>query len=242
MNIEENYVTPSNPGSFSGKTLFIKELRKKYKKLNVNKINNWFLNNESYTIHKPIRKKFLRNKVIVNGIDDTWQADLVDLTNLAHINDNYKFILTVIDVFSKYAFAIPLKNKSANSIVSSFKIILGKGRKPKKLQTDAGNEFINKSLKRFLKDVKIYTTYSEMKASIIERFNRTLKEKMWRYFSYNHHNRWIESLPDIITSYNNSYHRSLKRAPSVVNKNNEKEIFKLCTNRQNQKLLNLNLK
>ena len=149
------------------------------------------------------------------------------MSNLSHLNDNFKFILTVIDVFSKYAFAIPLQNKSATSIVDAFKKILTHGRKPKKLQTDAGNEFINKSLKKFLKNVKMYTTYSEMKASVVERFNRTLKEKMWRFFSYNHHYRWIDELDNFLLAYNNSFHRSIKRTPNEVNKHNEQEIFNI---------------
>ena len=207
ININKEYTTPSNPGAFSGKTSFIKELKNKKIKYNKKEINDWFLNEDSYTIHKPIKKNFKRNRVIVSGIDDTWQADLIDLSNLSHLNDKYKFVLTVIDVFSKYAYAIPLKNKSAESIVNAFKLIISNGRTPKKLQTDAGNEFINKSLKKYLKQVKMYTTYSEMKASVVERFNRTLKEKMWRYFSYKHHYRWVDVLQDFIKSYNNSYHR-----------------------------------
>ena len=228
IDFKTEYTQANLPGSFSGQSVFFKELFKRYpnKKIDKKEIQNWLLDQDTYTIHKYNKKKFKRNKIIVNGIDDTWQADLVDLSNLSEVNDDYKWLLTVIDVFSKFAWAIPLKNKQSNSVVEGFQKILQSGRYPNKLQTDQGNEFLNKNLKKLLKNVNMYVLNSEMKASVIERFNRTLKEKMWRYFTFKQSHRYIDILQDIVYSYNHTFHRTIKTSPNEVNKINEELIFK----------------
>ena len=204
----------------------LREVKKR--KLNISKkeIENWLLEQEEYTLHKPLVKKFPRNQVIVTGIDDTWQADLVDVTKISNQNNGNKFLLTCIDVFSKYAWVIPLKNKSANSIVEAFKIIF-KERFPVKIQTDKGKEFLNNDLSKYLKykKIKLYTLNSEMKACVVERFNRTLKEKMWRYFTHAGNKKFIEILDDLVKSYNNSYHRTIGTTPTSVNQKNENKIW-----------------
>ena len=153
IDFKTEYTQANLPGSFSGQSVFFKELFKRYpnKKIDKKEIQNWLLDQDTYN-----KKKFKRNKIIVNGIDDTWQADLVDLSNLSEVNDDYKWLLTVIDVFSKFAWAIPLKNKQSNSVVEGFQKILQSGRYPNKLQTDQGNEFLNKNLKKLLKNVNMY--------------------------------------------------------------------------------------
>ena len=228
IDFKTEYTQANLPGSFSGQSVFFKELFKRYpnKKIDKKEIQNWLLDQDTYTIHKYNKKKFKRNKIIINGIDDTWQADLVDLSNLSEVNDDYKWLLTVIDVFSKFAWAIPLKNKQSNSVVEGFQKILQSGRYPNKLQTDQGNEFLNKNLKKLLKNVNMYVLNSEMKASVIERFNRTLKEKMWRYFTFKQSHRYIDILQDIVYSYNHTFHRTIKTSPNEVNKINEELIFK----------------
>jgi len=143
----------------------------------------------TYSLHKPARKTYKRNMVLVRSIDEQWQADMVDLQSLEKHNDGYKYLLTGIDLFSKYSFVIPLKSKVSVNIIDAFKSIFKTHRKPYKLQTDAGKEFINKEVQKFLKaeDVEFFTTKSEMKASVVERFNRMIKERMWKYFTHKTH-------------------------------------------------------
>ena len=139
---------------------------------------------EAREMHHRIVRNFPRRKVIVNHIDDIWSADLVEMPP----DQGSKYILTVIDVFSKYAWAIPLKNKQSTTVIDAFEnIIKTSGRTPMKLWTDAGSEFINKQFKKFLTEHKteLYHTFNEGKAVVIERFNRTLKEKMWFRFTVN---------------------------------------------------------
>ena len=224
--LKELYFNIKNPHSYSGLSSLLREVKKRKLKIKDDKVREWLLQQEEYTLHRPIRKKFKRNKVIVTGIDDTWQADLVDITKLANQNNGIKFLLTCIDVFSKFAWVLPLKNKSGKSITEAFKEIL-ETRQPTKIQTDKGKEFLNSEFLNYLKSkkIKLYTLDSELKACIVERFNRTLKEKMWRYFTHVGNKKYSEILPDLVDSYNNSYHRTIGMKPTAVNKKNETKIW-----------------
>lgn len=122
--------------------------------------------------------------MIVNEIDDIWSADLIDMKEFANSNKGTKFLLNVIDLFSKYAWSVPLKDKTGESIVEAFnKITIT--RKPNKLWVDKGKEFYNKAFDKWLqsKNISIYSTFNEGKAVVIERFNRTMKARMWKYFT-----------------------------------------------------------
>ena len=178
-------------------------------------------------LHKPYRKNYPRLKVVVRGIDETWQADLVDMKKYSQVNRGFTFLLTVIDIVSKYAWAIPLKNKEGLTLKKSFNDLLSKGRVPINLQVDKGTEFYNKNVKSLLKEYKInlYSSYSHLKASIIERFNRSLKTEMWKKFTLNGNNKWIDILDDLIENYNKKLHRSIGMRPIDVNHNNVKLVL-----------------
>src|SRR6185436_8299968 len=117
-------------------------------------------------------------------------------------NKGYKYLLTVIDVFSKYAWSVPIKNKSATSVTNAFKSILNQGRKPTNLQSDRGLEFYNNHFKNLMKEYNInhYSTYSNLKASVCKRFNRTLKEKMWKQFTINGNYKWLDILQELLNN------------------------------------------
>ena len=110
---------------------------------------------------------------------------LANIQSMQKFNDGYRYLLVCIDVFSKYAYVVPLKNKTGLSLVEAFKTILASGRKPEKIITDQGTEFFNRHFKALLKDkdIELYNSYSETKASFVERLICTLKTKMWRYFT-----------------------------------------------------------
>lgn len=221
------YYKANNSGSFSGVQSLYRHVKEKKLPITFNQVKNWLYKQEVYTLHKPIKKRFKRNKVIVFGIDDTWQADLVDVQKLAKFNKGNKYLLTCIDLFSKYAWVVPLQDKSGKSIINAFSEIF-KERIPKKIQTDKGKEFLNQNFKIFLKskNVSLYQINTEMKACIVERFNRTLKEKMWRYFTSSKKSEYLKVLDKIVKSYNNSYHRSIKMKPSNVGIKNSDIVFK----------------
>ena len=178
-------------------------------------------------LHRPYRRNYPRLKVLVRGIDETWQADLVDMKKYSQVNKGFTFLLTVIDIVSKYAWAIPLKNKEGLTLKKVFKDLLEKGRVPVNLEVDKGTEFYNKHVKSLLKENKIhlYSSYSHLKASIIERFNRSLKSEMWKKFTLNGNNKWIDILDDLVKKYNKRIHRTIKMRPIDVNKTNEREVL-----------------
>ena len=186
----------------------------------------WLSTQDTYSLHKPTRRCFPRRRVIVSGIDDQWQADLVDLSSLKKENKNYKYLLTCIDVFSKFAWVEPLKDKNGKSLKELCTDFPESPKKPRALQTDKGSEFTNKLLQSWLssRNIHFFTTHNEeTKASIVERFNRTIKTRMWRYFTSKNTKKYIGVLKDLVHSYNHSYHRSIKHTPaSVVYENQEK--------------------
>ena len=137
------------------------------------------------------------------------------MSAISKYNDGYKFLLTCIDVFSKYAWAIPLKNKSSKSVVAAFELLFG-NRRPANLQTDKGTEFLNAPTQELFKENRInfYTTENDdVKASVVERFNRTLKSKMWKYFTFKGTHRYVDVLNDLLHSYNNTFHPYDKNEP-----------------------------
>lgn len=170
-------------------------------------------------LHSSARRYFPRRRVIVRGYDDLWQADVVEMRPYSRLNRGHHYILTVIDVLSKYAWAAPLKSKSGKDVAEALsRIIQNDGRCPKNLQTDRGKEFYNNNVQSILKKRGIlhYSTYSVMKASVVERFNRTLKNKMWKLFTLNGTYRWIDALPRLIMEYNMQKHRTIGMRPVDV--------------------------
>ena len=154
-------------------------------------------------LHKPVKRKYKKRKIVSFGIDDIWAADLVEMGSLAKHNDNFKFVLTVIDIFSKYGWAVPLKNKSGASVAKAFEELF-KSRKPNKIWTDKGKEFYNKDVSKVLedKDIELYSTENEEKSAVVERWNRTMKEKMYKYFSANNTYKYIDVLDALVSQYN----------------------------------------
>ena len=181
----------------------------------------------SNELNKPSINKFPRQKVIVNHINEIHSTDLVDMSQYSKMNKGYKYIFTNIDVFSKYAYAYPLKSKKIQDIKPCFEKIFKKN-KAKFIWSDKESSFLSKEMQQFFKDnnVKIYHTYSHLKAVIVERFNRSKKELMMKHFTKNNNTVWYNILPKLIKVYNNRYHSTIKMKPIEVNKSNEKYIKK----------------
>lgn len=219
----------SNPKTgYSGFETLYKKAKSVKPEITRKTVKTWLAKQATYTLHKPARKNYTRNRVLVSGIDEQWQADLADLQSLSTYNDGYKYLLNCIDIFSKFAWSVPLKTKTSREVLAAFSHILSSSnRKPFKLQADAGSEFVNKDFQKFLKSnfIDFFTTNSEVKASIVERFNRTLKTIMWRSFTHSNTFRYIDILQDLLNNYNHSVHRTIGTCPANVNHVNENEIL-----------------
>ena len=179
----------------------------------------------SQELNKPSMNKFERQKVIVNHINEIHSTDLVDMSQYSKMNKGYKYIFTNIDVFSKVAYVFPLKSKKIQDIKPCFEKIFEKN-KAKYIWSDKESSFFSKEMLQFFKDnnVKIYHTNSHLKAVVIERFNRSLRELMMKHFVTNNNTVWYNILPKLIKIYNNRYHSTIKMKPIEVNKSNEKYI------------------
>lgn len=226
--LKEIYYNTKNPASFSGAYKIFIEAKKDIPQIKLNDVKKWLSKQLIYTLHKDARKHFKRNPIIAEHSKENYQADLVDMKEFKRFNNGFTYILTVIDVFSKKVFAIALKNKTATSIAKAMGIALEKLLPPAKLQTDKGKEFENKLFFNLMTEhnINYFTTKNQtIKCSIVERFNKTLKNKMFKYFSKTGKRRYIDILDDLINSYNNTYHTSIKMTPNEVNNDNEKNVF-----------------
>ena len=148
-----------------------------------------------------------------------WSVDLVDMQSLSRCNKGFKYLLCAIDLFSKYAWVIPIKDKKGTIIVNAFKKIISKGqRKPNKIWVDQGSEFYYQSFKDFLKinNIEMYSTFNEGKSVVAERFIRTLKNKIFKHMTTISKNVYIDVLNDIANKYKNAVHRTIKIKPIDV--------------------------
>lgn len=219
------YYTPSSPASFGGISRLVREA-KKHTPINKEDVQSWLKKQFTYTLHYPARHNFVRNPTFVTGIGEQVQVDLVDMSMFADENDGYRFLLTAIDSFSKKAAVIALKNKSGRSVASAFERIVS-ALQPSSVYSDAGTEFTNNIVQQFLTAKKIthFVSQSEKKAAIAERFNRTLKERMFRYMTSSGSRRYIDVLDDLVCAYNKSKHRSIGMAPVEVTEDNQRQVF-----------------
>lgn len=165
-------------------------------------------------IHHNARTFFPRRSYVMRGVNDTFQADLIEMIPFANQNNGYKYILMVIDVFSKHAWAKGIKDKSGKEVTKAMSSIFKENphHVPRNLHTDEGKVFYNQHFQILMKTHKInhYSTYSKMKASIVERLNRTILTKLWRQFSLQGSHKWLKHLQPIIRSYNSTIHRTIK--------------------------------
>ena len=224
-------------------TFLVKNIISSKKKLGLGNNPNEILSHE---LHKPKRVNFERRRVISNHIDHIWGIDLITMIKYSKQNNNYKYILTVIDFFSKHSWCYPLKNKNYNEIINSFKDIFKKSkRKPKMIQSDEGSEFTNKQVQKFFNDnnIKWYHTFNrDIKCSICERFNRTILNKIYKNFTLNNSTIWIKDLNKLVKEYNNSYHRTIKMKPVDASKKSNENIvrknynFEIITNKKKFKI------
>ena len=189
-------------------------------RLIIGRKRKWGLGNEwsnelADELHKSIRK-FEKRRVFAGDVDAIWSADLVEMESFNKQNRGYKYILMIIEVFSKYGWAIPLKTNTGLEVTKAFQHLCRTQSSPQKLWTDKDKEFYNKSMKDIVHkhNVDLYSTENVEKSSIVERWNRTIKRNMWKYFSANNTMKYIDILPNLIKKYNNTYHRSIKCTPA----------------------------
>ena len=176
-------------------------------------------------LHKPVIKKFNKRKVYSQFKDNIWGVDLADMQSLSKKYKGIKYLLCALDLFSKYAFVVPLKDKKGISIVNAFnKVIKQSNRKPNKIWVDQGGEFYNHVFKKWLSsnDIIMYSTFNEGESVVAERFIRTLKNKLYKHMTATGKNVYYDVLDDVVNEYNNTKYSTIKMKPKDVGDNNKR--------------------
>lgn len=223
--LEDQYYDIAHPGSYAGADKLYRSQDTSTRK----EVKNWLKAQEVYTLHKPVRRRFRRNQVVVSGIDGQWDADLIDYSNLRSYNNGYSYVLVVIDILSRFVWCRKLKTKKTAEVAAAMEDILNEGRSSDALRTDRGAEFLGVQFRRLMekKGITHFLTNNELKASYAERVIKTLKKKIARYFTHKQTRRWENIIDDVTKSYNSTYHRSIRRSPASVNKDNATEVLQL---------------
>jgi transposase InsO family protein len=191
-------------------------------------VDNYLHSIDAYTLNAQVKRKFPRIKILSRGVYHQFQADLVDMQQFANENDGIKYLLTCIDVTSRYAWVVPMKNKTAKSTVSAFKTIIDEGNVPELLQTDDGSEFLAKEFQDYCKKEGIshFVAPSNSNCAFVERFHRTLKMRMTRLWTLRANHRYIDHLQDLVDNYNETVHSVTKMKPVEVNEENQLDAIK----------------
>lgn len=193
---------------------------------------NKFLNTkDSFTLFRPKRKQFPRNYYMVTGIGDLMECDLLEIGNVKNFNKGKRYILVAIDVFSKKLYARALKNKQSKTTADAMQEIINNfGYKIKKIQTDAGKEFVGGPFQKMLKENGIefrIAHSSDSKAVIVERAIRTLRMLISRYRVEFNTNAFVSALPKILNTYNSRVHSTIRQSPDSVNLFNAKKVLQV---------------
>jgi hypothetical protein len=223
MSLSKLYYTYKDPAALSS----IQTLTKKAK-LPKQKVINFLKSQDAYTLHARALHKFPRKKYFVTAPYELIQMDLADMQRISKYNDGYRYILCTIDCFSRVARCMPVKTKKAQDMAEAIESILKTIPFPvRNVQSDLGGEFWNREVKHIFEKYSInhYSVYSELKAAIVERFIRTLKSKLYRYFTAENTLRYVDVLQDLVHHYNHSIHSSIKMAPADVNENNINQVW-----------------
>jgi transposase InsO family protein len=220
--MNEIYYNPSNPGSYGGIDRLLREVNryysenKKEKKIPRHVVEKFLSSQDAYTLIRPARRRFPRNPYLVKGKGYQFASDLMDLSQFSEQNDGYKWLLIVMDIYSRYVFIRPLRNKSGLSVLQALKSIIEESNlHPQKFETDLGGEYWNKHVRDYLKSINTHH-FSKGKSSHVERFIRTFATRLYRYQTKHNTRKYINILQEFVKSYNNSYHRSIRNTPHSV--------------------------
>jgi hypothetical protein len=227
--IRDVYYNTSSPACFAGIDAVYREAKSRNRNIRRKDVEDFLAKQDSYTLHRQARRRFKRNKTETAGIDADWQADLADMRNVKQWNDHFTYILVCVDVLSRYGFSVPIKKKTTQNVADAFaSVIKSTGRKPWFLTTDRGKEFIGKPFQNYIASQDIrhrFASSPDVKCAIAERYIRTLKGRIYRFFTTYNTKRYIDILPNIVNSINNSYHRTIQRTPASVSRKNQSLVW-----------------
>ena len=242
-------------GAYSGSAVILKNVyneKNPENKITIKKAQFFLNKQDSYVLHRKKSINYKRNKVWVFEPDMQFCAAIVDLPSYREHNNGKKYILLIMEVFTKFLYAEPLERKDTDTSLEGLKKIMKRVKKyPLTMQVDAGGEFLNKKMKIYMKKLNIHMFTSDglKKNSICERVIRTILTKIYRRFDTTYSKNWLDILPKIVQSYNNTFHRSIGMRPRDVTFRNHIEVYnklykkhtKITPKLKNDDLVKLNL-
>ncbi|KAL3118844.1 hypothetical protein niasHT_008191 [Heterodera trifolii] len=227
--INKIYTDPANPGGYAGASALYAAVKKKHPKLKRAEFEDFLQRNTTYTLFKPKREKFRRLRTVPAGFMTDVQADLADFQALSRKNKGYRYLLLAVDVLSRRMFGSPVKSKRPVDMKRAFEELFEQmSRVPDTLYTDRGLEFVAKPLKEFYaeKGIQKFETSSKKKAAVAERAIRTLKTRLYKYFSANNTSVWVDVVPKFLSAINNSVCRVTGLRPNEISDTNAREVWK----------------
>ena len=206
------YYNPRHPAAFGSVNNLVKASG-----LSKTVVEAWLRSQPTYTLHKPKRHRFKTARYYVRKPNLQFQADLVDYSKFSQQNRGFKFMLMIMDIFTRQAWAFPLKTKSGKEISAIFRPFF-RDHPTERLQTDEGKEFYNSDVRNVLRDygIELFSIYSPTKAAHVERLNRTVKGMLEKIFTAHNTKNWVDAIDDVMHVYNNRKHRSLGMTPNEV--------------------------
>ena len=226
--IKKVYFDLSSPSAFAGVEKVYLEAHKRNSKISRKDVIEYLQTEPTYSIYRPARKKFKRLATIPSGFNSEWQCDLCDFLTLYKNNDGYRYLLVAIDVLSRKINAVPTYSKSPRDMILAFDKLFQKAKvKPHKIYSDRGLEFQSKAMLEYFEANRIqkYAIYSDdIHAGVVERANRTIKERLYRYFNQNKTHRWVDVIDKIVEGINNTPNRTTGVEPNSVNYKNAEQL------------------
>ena len=223
------YYNVKQPTAFAHEEILWENIKLHDKNITRKQLQEWLSHQDVYTTHRRVIQRFPRRRIVTKGLNNLWDSDLMDVSNLARHNNGITFIGIFIYVFSRYLYAVPMKNKSTKETLKAIKEALRQSypNQTEKIHTDAGKEYVGKEVEDYLhdRDINLQVSRNELKANYAERVIRTMKKKIYKYLYHNKTQKYIDALPDLVVGYNSSFHSSIKQAPNTVTNKNESEVW-----------------
>ncbi len=230
------YYTPSSSACFTGLNALYRKARAANLHITRQQVKEFLQGQKTYTKHAWVRKNFRRNPIWAYGLNDVWFADLHSIENFQYQNRRKKFILVVIDAFSHFVYGQPLKNKAGPTVLEGFQEIVARANAtPSKFVSDSGSEFTNRAFQQFLikNDIQFIPAKPPLKASMAEQAGKLLKQKIWQFMTANKTKKFVDHLPEFISSLNSRKLKSLGNvAPNDVKPENQMEIYYIIYNKE----------
>ena len=227
--LTEIYYNPESPASYYGVSKlwqYVKNKNDRPEKLTFSKIKHWLRMQDVHIMHKTSSKRIKTQRMIFSHLDEQWAADIVYI-GYPKDNQGNQYLLTILDCFSRFLFVKVLKSKSASATAKAFKEVLALGRHPEVLQTDQGGEFTGNAFQEVIKEYDIWhlLAYGPHKAALVERVNKTIENRLYKYFYEKQTHNFVSVIDSIVASYNATIHGFIGMPPEAVNAQNSHELY-----------------